>query len=186
MTQYNTLNTKWSHLKLESGIKNGTEATLKLSSNFVGDSNDDGNFLQRLLLIITQVSRIRKTFANGSSANVKFSKTQLSKMVKLARFSGRFLGLLIKTGLPSIRNVLKPLAKSLLVPLGVTAVASATDAAIQKKSFGSSHSLDLAPRTTTLTILNEELNNIIKVVIYLEDSSLLIKGVTEPIKITEK
>ena len=100
-------------MKLESGIKNGTEATLKLSSNFVGDSNDDGNFLQRLLLIITQVSRIRKTFANGSSANVKFSKTQLSKMVKLARFLGRFLGLLIKTGLPSIRNVLKPLAKSL-------------------------------------------------------------------------
>ena len=106
-------------------------------------------------------------------------------MVKLGRFLGRFLGTLIKAGLSSIRNVLKPLAKSLLVPLGVTAVASATDASIQKKSFGSSRSLDLAPRTTTLTILNEELNNIIKIVIYLEDSSLLIKGVTEPIKTTE-
>ena len=61
-------------MKLESGIKNGTEATLKLSSNFVGDSNDDGNFLQRLLLIITQVSQIRKAFANGSSANVNFQR----------------------------------------------------------------------------------------------------------------
>ena len=79
MTQYNTLNTKWSHLKLESGIKNGTEATLKLSSNFVGDSNDDGNFLQRLLLIITQVSQICKNFANGSSANVNFQKLSCQK-----------------------------------------------------------------------------------------------------------
>ena len=66
-------------MKLESGIKNGTEATLKLSSNFVGDSNDDGNFLQRLLLIITQVSQIRKAFANGSSANVNFQRLRCQK-----------------------------------------------------------------------------------------------------------
>ena len=66
-------------MKLESGIKNGTEATLKLSSNFVGDSNDDGKFLQRLLLIITQVSQIRKAFANGSSANVNFQRLSCQK-----------------------------------------------------------------------------------------------------------
>ena len=58
--------------KLKSGIKNGTEVTLNLSSNVIGDSNDAINFPQRLLLTDTQVSRLRKAFANGSSANIKF------------------------------------------------------------------------------------------------------------------
>ena len=60
--------------KLKSGIKNGTEVTLNLSSNVIGDSNDAINFPQRLLLTDTQVSRLRKAFANGSSANIKFLK----------------------------------------------------------------------------------------------------------------
>ena len=67
MTQYNTLNVK-------SRIKNGTEVTLKLS-NVVGDSNDDTNFLSKLLLTNTQVQRLCKDFANGSSTNMKLSKT---------------------------------------------------------------------------------------------------------------
>ena len=58
--------------KLKSGIKNGTEVTLNLSSNVIGDSNDAINFPQRLLLTDTQVSRLRKAFAHGSSANIKF------------------------------------------------------------------------------------------------------------------
>ena len=93
MTQYNTLNVKLSNLqlnKLKSGIKNGTEVTLYLSSNVAGDSNDETNFPQ-LLLTNTQVSRLRKAFANNSSANMKLPKTQ---------FSGRLLGPLLKTGLP--------------------------------------------------------------------------------------
>ena len=64
-----------------------------------------------------QVSRIRKSFANNSSANIKFSKSQLSKMVQLGGFLVRLLGPLLKTGLPLIGNVLKLLAKSVLVPL---------------------------------------------------------------------
>ena len=62
-------------LKLKSRIKNGTEVTLKLLSNVVGDSNDDNNFPHKLLLTNTQVLRLRKAFANGSLANVKLSKT---------------------------------------------------------------------------------------------------------------
>ena len=58
--------------KLKSGIKNGTEVTLNLSSNVIGDSNDAINFPQRLLLTDTQVSRLRKAFAHDSSANIKF------------------------------------------------------------------------------------------------------------------
>ena len=83
MTQYNTLNVKLSNSqlnKLKSGIKNGTEVTLKISSNVVGDSNDENNFPYKLLLTNTQVSRLRKAFANDSSANIKLSKTQMLKI----------------------------------------------------------------------------------------------------------
>ena len=68
--------------KLKSGIKNGTEVTLKLSSNVVSDSNDENNFPRKLLLIDTQDSILRKAFANNPSANIKISKTQLHKIGK--------------------------------------------------------------------------------------------------------
>ena len=61
-------------------LKDGTEVILKISSNIVGDSNDQNNFLHKLLLTNTQVSRLRKAFANGSSVNMKLSKTQLHKI----------------------------------------------------------------------------------------------------------
>ena len=66
--------------KLKLGIKNGTEVTLKISSNIVWDSDDDNNFPHKLLLTNTKVSKLRKTFANNSSANVKLSQTQLHKI----------------------------------------------------------------------------------------------------------
>ena len=82
MTQYNTLNVKQSNLQLnelKSGIKNGTEVTLKISSNVVRDSSDVDNFSHKLLLTNTQVSKLCQAFSNGSSANTKLSKTQLHK-----------------------------------------------------------------------------------------------------------
>ena len=81
--------------KLKSGPKNGTEVTLKLSPNVAGDSNDEKNFRHKLLLTNTQVSRLRKAFANGSSANIKLSKTQLYKIGQLGSFLGRLLGPLL-------------------------------------------------------------------------------------------
>ena len=83
MTQYNILNVKLSNSqlnKLKSGIKNGTEVTLNLSSNIVGDSNDENNFPHNLLLTNTQVSKLRKAFANNSSADIKLSKNRLHKI----------------------------------------------------------------------------------------------------------
>ena len=83
MTQYNTLNVKLSNLQLnkfKDGIKNGTEVILNLSSNLIGNSNDETNFPLKLLTD-TQVSKIHEAFADGLSANIKFSKTQLSKMI---------------------------------------------------------------------------------------------------------
>ena len=68
--------------KLKFAIKNGTVVTLNISSNFIGSSNDKTNFPRKLLLTDTQVSKIREDFANGSSANTKFSKTQLSKIIQ--------------------------------------------------------------------------------------------------------
>ena len=152
MTQYNTLNVKLSNSqlnKLKSGIKNGTEVTLKLSSNVVGDSNDENNFPHKLLLTNTQVLRLRKAFANNSSANIKLSKTQLHKIGQSGGFLGKLLGSLLKGGLSLMKNLLKPLAKGVLISSELTAAAAAaaTDAAIHKKMFGSG--------VTTLIILNE-------------------------------
>ena len=167
MTQYNTLNVELSNSqlnKLKSAIKNGTRVTLDLSSNIIGDSNDENNFPHKLFLSNTQVSRLRKAFANNSSANVKLSKTQLHKIGQSGGFLGRLLGPLLKPGLPLIGNVLKPLAKSILILLGLMAAAAATDAG------------------TTLMISNEEMEDIMIIVKSLEDSGLLIKGVCETIK----
>ena len=143
---------------------------MKSSSNVVGDSNDENNFPHKLLLTNTQVSRLRKAFANNSSAYIKLSKTQLHKMGQSVGFLGRLLGPLLKSGLPLMGNVLKPLAKSVLIPLGLTAVTSTADAAIHKKMFGSDmRPSDLVSRATTLIISNEEMNAIMKIVKSLEN-----------------
>ena len=114
-----------------------------------------------MLLTNTQVC---KAFANNSSANIKSSKTQLHKTGQSGGFLGRLLGPLLKTGLSLIRNVLKPLSKSVLIPLGLRA-ASSTNAAIHKKILGSSY--------TKLMILNKEVNDIMKIVKSIEESKLL-------------
>ena len=137
MTQDKSLNVKLlnSQLnKLKSAIKNETEVVLRLSPNMIGDSNDEANFPHKILLWDRQVANLRKSFANNSSADIKLSKTQLSKMIQLG-FLGKLLGPLLKTGLPLIKNVIKPLAKSVLIPLGLTAAASAADARIHKKNI---------------------------------------------------
>ena len=85
MTQYNTLNIKLSNsqlYKIKSGVRNGTEVTLKISSNVVGNSNVENNFRHKLILTKTQVSQFRKTFANNFSANIKLSKTQLHRTIR--------------------------------------------------------------------------------------------------------
>ena len=77
-------------------------------------------------------------------------------MIQSGGLLGRLLGPLRKTGLPLIKNVVKPLAKSILIPLGLIAAASAADAGIHKKMLGSG--------TTTLLISNKEMNDIMKIV----------------------
>ena len=139
MTQYNSLNVKLSNSqlnKLKSEIKNETEEALRLSSNMIG--NNETNFLHKLLTN-RQAADLRKAFSNYLSADIKLSKTQFSKMIQSGGFLGRLLGPLLKKGLSLIKNVIKPLAKSVLIPLELTAAASAVDAGIHKKILGSWH-----------------------------------------------
>ena len=175
MTQYNSLNVKVSNSqlnKLKSKIKNKSEVVSRLLPNMTGDN--ETNFPHKLLLTNRQVSNLGKSFANNSSANIKLSKTQLSKMIQSGGFLSRLLGPLLKTGLPLIKNVTKPLAKSVLIPLGSTAAASAADAGIPKEILGSGN--------TTLIISNNEMEDIIKILKSLEDSGLLLKGVTKTVQ----
>ena len=93
MTQYNSLNVKLSNSqlsKLKSAIKNENGVVLRLSSNMVGNSNDNTNFPHELLLTNRQVANIRKAFANDLSTDIKLSKTQLSKMIQSEDFLAGF------------------------------------------------------------------------------------------------
>ena len=126
--------------------------------------------LHKLVLTNTKVSKLFKAFKSGSSTNIKLSKIQLHKIGQSEGFLGRLLGPLIKTGLPLIRNILKPLAKNVLIPLQLIAAASAADATIHKKMFGSG--------VTALIISNVKMNDVMKIVKCLEESGLVIKGVS--------
>ena len=140
MTQYSSLNVKLSNSQLnkfKSAIKNETEVVLRLSSNMTG--NNETNFPHKLLLTNGQVSNLRKAFSNHLSADIKLSKTQLSKMMQSGGFLGRLLGQLSKTGLHLIKNVIRPIAKSVLIPLRLTGAASAADAGMHIKILGSGH-----------------------------------------------
>ena len=175
MAQYNNLNVKLSNSQLsksKSIIGNETEVVLRLLSNMVGD--DETNFPHELLLTNRHVANLRKAFANYLSTDIKLSKTQIFKMIQSGGLLGRLLGALLKAGLPLMKNVIKPLAKSILIPLGLAAEASAAGAVIHKKVVGSG--------TTTLIISIDEMKEIIKIIKSLEDSSLLPEGVSKTIQ----
>ena len=93
----------------------------------VGNSDDEINFPHKLLLTNRQTLSLRKVFNNHASADIKFSKAQLTKMQKGGFL--KFLMPLLKSGYPILKSVVKPLGM-----LGLTAAASATDAAINKKN----------------------------------------------------
>ena len=122
--------------KLKSAIKNETDVVLKLSSsNMISNSDDETNFPHKLLLTNRQVTSLRKAFCNHTSTDTKLSKAQLSKMIQIGGFIGKLLGPLLRTGLPLMKSVIQPLAKSVLISLGLTSAASAADAEIQLKNL---------------------------------------------------
>ena len=187
MAQYNSLNVKLSNSqlnKLKSAISNETEVVLRLSSNMIGNSDDKINLPQKLLLTNRQVANLRKAFVNYLSTDTQLAQTQFSKMIQSGEFLGRLLGLLLKTGLLLMKNVNKPLSKSVLIPLGLTAAASAAYGGINKKTLGSGHhpSDSSSHNEAILIISNDEIEDIIKIFKSLEVSGLLLKGVSETIQ----
>ena len=100
MTHCNSLNVKLSSSqlnKLKLAIKDESEVVLRLSSNMIGDN--ENNFPDKLLLIKRQVSNLCKAFAGHSSTDIKLSKTQIS--IQSGGFLGRLIGPLLITGLPT-------------------------------------------------------------------------------------
>ena len=150
MAQFNSLNLKLSNSQLNefnSAIKNKTEVNLRILSNMIGNSDECMTydcFLHDVLLSNRQVANLRKFFANNSSTDIKLWKTQLSKMIHSGGIFVGLLGQLLKAGLPIMKNaiiinenviiikenVINSLAKSVLIPLGLTAASSAADAGI--------------------------------------------------------
>ena len=132
----------------------------------IGNANDEINFTQKLLLTNRQVSKRLKAFANNRSAVKELSNTQLSKIIQLSRFLGRLLGPLLQTGLPLMKNVPKPIAKSVLIQLGLTTTTLAADVVILKKL--------ISARTIAVIISNEEMGDVMKIIKFPEESRLLI------------
>ena len=155
MVECNKVNVKLSDAqlkKLKTAVKNKTGTTVRMSLKMF-NGND---ILHELLLTTRQKTKLKNSFNNNMSTDLKLSNVQISKIIQSGGFLGRLLGPLLKTGLPLIKNVIKPVTKSVLIPLGLTAAASAADAGIHKKILGSG--------TTTLIISNEEMNDITKII----------------------
>ena len=147
--------------------------TSRLSSNMIGNSmelhsDNETNFPHKLLLTNRQAANLCRAFANHTSTDIKLSKAQLSKMQKGGFL--RFLAPLLKSVLPLLKSVIKPLGMLVL-----TAAALTTDAIINKKILGSGNH-------RTLIISNDDMQDLLKTLKSLEDSGVLLKGVSETIK----
>ena len=172
MVEYSKINVKLSDTqlkKLKTAVKNKTGTTLRMSFKMF-----DGNDLPHELLLTTKQKNLRNAFNNNMSTDLKLSKAQISKIIQ----SGGFLGSLLSKLAGPLMKVVVPLAKNILAPLAVTAAAPAIDAAIQEKIHGSG--------TATFIISNEKMNDIMKIVQGLQDSNILLKGVTKTIKNKQK
>ena len=119
-----------------------------------------------MLLTTRQTTKLKNAIENNMSTDIKLSKVQISKIIQFGGFLGKLLSPLLKTGLPLLKSVIKPLGL-----LGLTAI----DGGIQEKIYSGSG-------TTTFAFSNKELNDIIKIVQALEDSGILLRGVTKTIK----
>ena len=152
--------------KLKTAVNKKTETIPRMSLKKL-----DGNDLPyELLLRARQKTKLGNAFNNNMLTDLTLSKAQISKIIQSAGFLG---SLLSKLAGPLIKVAIS-LTKNVLSPLGITAAASSIDARIQNKIHDSG--------TTALIISNKEMNDIMKIVQTLEDSNILLKGITKKIK----
>ena len=121
------------------------------------------------MLTTRQNTKLRNAINNNLTTDIKLSKAQIKKIIH----SGGFLGKLLSKLAGPLMKVALPLAKNVLAPLGLTAAMSAIDGSIQKKIHGSG---------VKLIIEQEDMNDIMKTIKALENSGILLKGVSKPVK----
>ena len=168
MVEYTEINCKLTNVqlnKLKKAVKNNDSTTLRISiKNFNKDE-----LPHELLLTTRQSTKLRNAINNNLATDIKLSKAQVKKIIQ----SGEFLGKLLSKLAGPLMKVAMPLAKNVLAPLGLTAAMSAIHGSIQKKMHGSG---------VKLIIEQEDMNDIIKIIEALENSGILLKGVTKTIE----
>ena len=168
MVEYNKINCKLTNVqlnKLKKAVKSNEGATLRLGiKNFNKDE-----LPHELLLTTRQNTKLRNAINNNLATDIKLSKAQIKKLIQSGGFLGKFL---IKLAGP-LMKVAMPLAKSVLAPLGLTAAMSAIDGSIQKKIHGSG---------VKLIAEQEDMNDIMKIIEALENSGILLKGISKTIE----
>ena len=168
MVEYSEVNCKLTNVqlnKLKKAVKSNEGATLRLGiRNFNKDERP-----RELLLTTRQNTKLRNAVNNNSATNIKLSKAQIKKIIQ----PGGFLGNLLSKLAGPLMKVALALAKNVLASLGLTAAMSAIDGSIQKKIHGSG---------VKLIIEQEDMNDIMKIIKALENSGILLKGVSKTIK----
>ena len=174
MVEYTKVNVKLANLqlsKLKKAVKSNEGATLR-----IGIKNFNKEDLPHELLLTTrQNTKLRNTVNNNLATDIKLSKAQIKKLIQ----SGGFLGKLLSKLAGPLMKVAMPLAKNVLVPLGLTAAMSTIDGSIQKKIYGSGATKGVGVK---LIIEQEDMNDIIKIIEALENSGILLKGITKTIE----
>ena len=174
MVEYSKINCKLTNAqlnRLKKAVKSNEGATLRLGiRNFNKDEDP-----HELLLTTRQNTKLRNAINDNSATDIKLSKTQIKKIMQ----SGGFLGKLLSKLVGPLMKVAMPLAKNVLVPLGLTAAMSAIDGSIQKKIHGSGATKGAGVK---LIIEQEDMNDIMKIIKALEKSGILLKGVSKTIK----
>ena len=168
MVEYSEMNCKLTNVQLnkfKKVVKSNEGATLRLGiKNFNKDEHP-----HELLLTTRQNTKLRNAINNNSATDIKLSKAQIKKIIQ----SGGLLGKLLSKLAGSLIKVALPLAKNVLAPLCLTAAMSAIDGSIQKKIHGS---------VVNLIVEQEDMNDIMKIIKALENSGILLKGVSKTIK----
>ena len=131
MAEYNTVNVKLSNSqlnKLKSAVKSKQGTTLRMNARMFNGNN----LPDELLLTTRQTTKLRNAIINNLESNIKLSKAQISKIIQSGAFLDKIIGPLLKSRLPLLKSVIKPLGL-----LSFTAASSAIDAGVQKKIYGS-------------------------------------------------
>ena len=169
MVEYERVNLTLSNpqiKKLKQAVKSNNGTTLRIGNK----SFNKADLLHELFLTQTQINKLREKVENNMSTDIKLNKAQINTLIK----EGGALGSILARFLPKLIKQALSLGKNILAPLGLSAAMSVTDAAIQKKLHGYG--------TKTVKFSKKDLDDMTKIVKALEDSDVLIKGVTKTLK----